>query len=87
MECKKCKGSKVVKAGFVRGCQRYKCKDCGYYFTDTPPRAHPLNEKLLSFQLYASDLYLGRIGYLLQVSQVTIQKWLQKLVPELYPQA
>lgn len=85
MECKKCKGSKVVKAGFVRECQRYKCKDCKYYFTDTPLRGHPLHEKLLSLQLYASGLSLRRIGYLLQVSQVTIQKWLQKLVPELCP--
>jgi len=39
----------------------------------------------LSLQLYASGLSLRRIGYLLQVSQVTIQKWIQKLVPELCP--
>jgi transposase len=85
MECKKCKGSKAVKAGFVRKSQRYKCKDCGYYFTNTPLRGHPYHEKLLSLQLYASGLSLRRIGYLLQVSQVTVQKWIQKLVPELCP--
>jgi transposase len=85
MKCKKCKGNKIVKAGFVRGYQRYKCKECLYYFTDTPIRGHSLCEKLLSLQLYASGLSLRRIGYLLQVSQVTIQKWIQKLVPELCP--
>ncbi len=85
MECKKCNKNNVIKAGFVRSCQRFKCKDCVYYFTDTPTRGHPLHEKLLSLQLYASGLSLRRIGYLLQVSQVTIQKWIQKLVPELCP--
>ena len=85
MNCKKCGTDKIVKAGFVRGYQRYKCKGCGYYFTDTPLRGHSFQEKLLSLQLYASGLSLRRIGYLLHVSQVTIQKWIQKLVPELCP--
>jgi transposase len=31
-ECKNCKSEKVVKSGKVRGKQRYKCKECGYYF-------------------------------------------------------
>lgn len=83
MNCKKCNTNRAVKAGFVRKCQRYKCKECGYFFTDTPPRGHSFQEKLLSLQLYASGLSLRRIGYLLHVSQVTIQKWIQKLVPEL----
>lgn len=85
MNCKKCNTNKTVKAGFVRGYQRYKCKGCAYYFTDTPVRGHSFQEKLLSLQLYASGLSLRRIGYLLHVSQVTIQKWIQKLVPELCP--
>jgi transposase-like protein len=85
MNCKKCNANKIVKAGFVRGYQRYKCKECEYYFTDTPARGHSFQEKLLSLQLYASGLSLRRIGYLLHVSQVTIQKWVQKLVPELCP--
>ena len=70
MECKKCKSKKTVKAGFVRSFQRFKCKECSYYFTDTPIRGHALHEKLLCLQLYASGLSLRRIGYLLQVSQV-----------------
>ena len=85
MGCKKCKSNKIVKAGFVRSFQRFKCKECGYYFTDTPMRGHALHAKLLCLQLYASGLSLRRIGYLLQVSQVTVQKWIQKLVPELCP--
>ncbi len=35
MECSKCKQSgEVVKAGFLRGRQRFYCKDCKFYFTE-----------------------------------------------------
>ena len=85
MECKKCQGPRIVKAGRIRGYQRYKCNDCRYFFTETPLRGHPMQEKLLSLQLYASGLSLRRIGHLLKVSQVSVQKWIQKLVPALCP--
>jgi len=32
-----------MKAGFIRGKQRFRCKDCSYYFT--LPTAHPKNER------------------------------------------
>lgn len=41
--------------------------------------------KLLSLQLYASGLSLRRIGFLLKVSQVAVQRWLKKLIPALCP--
>ena len=85
MNCKRCESSKIVKAGLVRSLQRYKCKDCSYYFTNTPVRGMPLSTKLLGLQLYASGLSLRRTGKLLNVSQVAIQKWIQILVPLLCP--
>ena len=54
MYCKKCNTNKIVKAGFVRRYQRYKCKECDYYFTDTPVRGHSFQEKLLSLLLYTT---------------------------------
>ncbi|SHF51337.1 hypothetical protein SAMN05443633_1304, partial [Chryseobacterium arachidis] len=33
MKCYKCQSENKVKAGFTRGLQRYKCKDCGCYFS------------------------------------------------------
>lgn len=85
MRCKRCNSKTLTKAGFVRGLQRQKCKDCGYYFTNTPKRGLPLNTKLLGLALYASGLSLRRIGKLLGVSQVAVQKWIQLLVPLLCP--
>jgi transposase len=36
--CPKCQSPIYVKAGIVRKKQRYKCKTCGYFFTD--PASH-----------------------------------------------
>jgi len=33
MKCYRCKSENKVKAGFIRGLQRYKCKDCGCHFS------------------------------------------------------
>lgn len=85
MECKRCKHTESMKAGRVRGLQRYTCKNCGYYFTLTPPRGKTQKEKLLALHLYASGLSFRKIGNLLGVSQVAIQKWVQTLVPQLCP--
>ena len=39
--CKRCGSAAFVKSGFVRGHQRYRCRDCGCNFTDTPRRGKP----------------------------------------------
>jgi len=41
--CKNCKSESVVKNGFVRGKQRYHCKECGYNFVEGDERT---NEKI-----------------------------------------
>lgn len=40
--CKNCKSEKVVKSGFIRGKQRYQCKNCGCNFVEGDSRT---NEK------------------------------------------
>ncbi|MDR1653587.1 MAG: hypothetical protein LBS01_08095 [Prevotellaceae bacterium] len=32
IRCKRCGSSRYSKSGYVRGTQRYRCKDCGYNF-------------------------------------------------------
>ena len=36
--CKNCQSNKIAKNGFVRGTQRYKCKECGYNFIEGDKR-------------------------------------------------
>ena len=77
--CKFCESSHFFKSGFVRGFQRYKCKDCGKNFTLTPPRGVPEKEKLKALVLYASGLSMNRIAQLFGVSTVAILKWIRTL--------
>ena len=73
VSCKRCSGSSFVRSGFVRGHQRYRCKDCGCHFTDTPPRGKPAAMKALAVLPYAmGNASYGMIARLFGVS-VTIR--------------
>ena len=36
MQCPQCAHPKIIKSGHVRGKQRYKCKQCGHQFVESP---------------------------------------------------
>ena len=67
-----------MKNGFVRGHQRYRCKDCGCNFTDTPPRGVPLSCKAMAVMLSLSGLSLNRTAKLLNVSTPSVQDWIEQ---------
>ena len=78
LTCKRCRGGAFVKNGFVRGHQRYRCKDCGCNFTDTPPRGMPLSVKATAVMLYLSGLSMNRTAQLLNVSTPSVQDWIEQ---------
>ena len=76
--CKQCGDSRHVRNGFVRGHQRYKCRNCGCNFTLTPPRGAPETKKALAVLLYSKGKSSYRwIGELLDISWVTAYRWLR----------
>ena len=81
MVCKKCNSRKVIKNGFVRGAQRYKCKKCGYNFIKGDKR---VNQETSIKRAFAIILYsLGKASYgfiakLFGVSSVAVYKWIKK---------
>jgi transposase-like protein len=88
MECPRCKQDKIVKAGFVRGDQRYKCKECGYFFTGIDRRAYSRETKVRAIQLYLEGLGFRAIERLLGVSDTIVQFWVKELgrtIQELEP--
>lgn len=75
--CKRCGSKSYVKNGFVREMQRYRCRDCGYNFTDTPRRGRSEEAKALAVLLYSMGKSSYRfIGKLLGVSQVAVYNWI-----------
>jgi transposase-like protein len=61
MECKNCHSVQIVKGGFVRGKQRYKCKECGVHFVEGDART---NDKIAALKALCVVLYsLGKGSY------------------------
>ena len=85
--CKKCGVKKYTKNGFVRGVQRYRCKQCGCNFIQKDSRQKvTLEGKALAVLLYASGKSsYGFIARLFNVSRTAVLKWIREFsrqIPE-----
>ncbi len=77
--CKKCGSTSYVKAGSIRGCQRYQCRSCRCQFTDTKPRGVSPILRNLGVILYAHHgVPMMGIAKLFKVSTVAVLKWVRK---------
>ena len=74
MECKKCWWMAFHKAWYVRGLQRYKCKTCWCFNTNTKARWATMKVKLDALRLYSLWLGLRAIGKFLWFSNVAVLK-------------
>jgi len=79
MNCPKCNSSINVKSGKTQGRQRYKCKECGCnYSVELKSTAKPKSLKRLALHLYLEGLGFRSIGRILEVSNVSVLKWIRE---------
>lgn len=79
MKCPKCRSEKKVKNGFMKGRQRYLCKDCGNnYSVEKKSTAKLPSERRLGLMMYLEGVGFNSIGRLLGVSHVAVIKWIKK---------
>ncbi len=77
--CPNCQSKKYHKAGIVKQRQRYKCKDCNYYFTvDKAGKEIDKYYVNKALQLYLEGLSYREIERLLGVSHVSVMNWVKK---------
>ncbi|NBX77618.1 MAG: IS1 family transposase [Proteobacteria bacterium] len=77
--CKNCQSTSYWKNGMKKDKQRYKCKDCGYQFTNTPPRGKPEKLKEIAVTLYVyCGISMLKIGKMCGVSDVSVLNWIKK---------
>ena len=79
MNCPKCFSETYTKNGFIRGKQRYKCKDCGCNFSQSHKKGKPPIVKALAYVLYLEGLGFRGISRVLKVSNVSILRWIRAL--------
>ena len=77
MKCKKCHCDKIIKNGFTRGQQRYKCKQCKYNFTVIFKRRKSQEIKRLAMHMYLEGLGFRSIGRILKVSNTIVFNWIK----------
>ena len=86
LSCKKCGSLGYVKNGFFRGKQRYKCKDCGCVFTNTPPRGKCPKLKEVAVILYVyCGISMIKIGKMCGVSDVAVLYWIKEAEKDALP--
>ncbi len=74
--CWFCLGSEVIKSGFVRKKQRYKCKGCSNHFiVDLSPRGIPAQTKVQALLLTKEGLGFRSTARILQVSLTAVLNW------------
>jgi transposase-like protein len=83
LNCPRCTSANKVKSGTNKGCQRYKCKTCQYFFTvahksDTATT----DQRRLAVTLYLEGLGFRSIGRVLGFSHVAVYPWIKALGEE-----
>lgn len=78
MNCPNCNSQKIVKNGFVKEKQRYRCNDCKKNFRPSEPISY--NKEKQAIQLYLEGLSPKWIAKLSKdiVTDVTIRNWVDK---------
>lgn len=77
MHCIHCGSRNYCKNGTTKGKQRYRCKECGYNFTNLHGRGHSPDKRLAALKLYKEGLGFSAIGRFLGVSDVTALNWVR----------
>ncbi len=78
-KCPKCDSKSVIKSGVVNHRQRYKCKDCNYYFTVDKLGKNIDNYYVTkAIQLYVEGVSYREIERILGVSHVSVMNWVRK---------
>ena len=76
--CPKCQQQNVIKSGIVKERQRFRCRDCNYYFT-VKKLGKQIDDYYVTkaLQLYLEGLSYREIERILGISHVTISSWIK----------
>src|SRR3970282_191605 len=80
-ECKRCHAKATIKNGIVRGKTRYRCKDCGYNFTEGDGRVKEtlVVKKALAVILYSlGKASFGMLGKIFGVNRSLTYRWIKE---------
>ena len=77
MRCPQCEGTDLIKRGKKAGHQRYVCRSCGRYCTDSQPK-FSAQTKAMAIEMYMNSMGIRAIGRVLGASPAAVLKWIRK---------
>ncbi len=77
MRCPQCEGTDLIKRGRKAGHQRYVCRSCGRYCTDSQPK-FSAQTKAMAIEMYMNSMGIRAIGRVLGASPAAVLKWIRK---------
>ncbi len=80
--CRKCKSEKLVKNGFLKGRQRYKCKECGFN-QSVEYVGYPEKFKVKVMQAYLEGVGIRALSRIFEIGVATVISWIKKFAKEL----
>ncbi|ADY50853.1 insertion element protein [Pseudopedobacter saltans DSM 12145] len=82
-KCPKCLSESVVKSGLINNKQRFKCKDCNYFFTVGKLGKSVDNYYVIkALQLYLEGISYREIERILGISHVTVMNIVKRHLGE-----
>lgn len=83
LDCPRCSSADRVKSGVIQGRQRYKCKECQYFYTGhhKSDTATP-DQRRMALNLYLEGLGFRSISRILGFSHVAVYQWMKALGEE-----
>lgn len=77
--CPRCKSESTAKSGIVKGRQRFRCKDCNYFFTvlKEGKKIDPYYV-IKALQLYIEGVTYREIERILGISHVSVMNWVKQ---------
>lgn len=78
-QCPKCHAQHTIKSGVINNRQRFKCKECNYYFT-VPKLGKEIDSYYVvkALQLHIEGVSYREIERILGVSHVSVMNWVKK---------
>ena len=77
MHCPRCKGVDLLRRGRKAGHQRYMCRACGRYSTDSEPK-FSARTKAMAIEMYMNSMGIRAIGRVLGASPAAVLSWIRK---------
>jgi transposase-like protein len=78
MQCRKCHNEKITKNGIVRDRQRYKCRACGFNFTQQHAKGWPSDSKMLIVMNYCLGESISELAKQSGASRVSVFRWIEE---------